>query len=186
MPIPGTWPPAPTTDELTIAGLSSDGRHVRGWVKVPAGAVWRPEDLMWLPPSAAKSTDLDRAGEIVDVTLDPGETMAWVTAELNKRERYLELLRSKVRSGAMRLTSFLAKASAAMKAASDLQAMIDATGRRVPDDGQIKAIAIAAAERYASTGDMAAAMDAIHRAISASRKALPIDADTGLPIVGSS
>ena len=60
------WPPMPTEDELTTAGLSRDGQHVMGWVTPPADKVWTPNDgtLLWLPPSATKSTDLDAAGRI--------------------------------------------------------------------------------------------------------------------------
>lgn len=101
-----------TPEEMTVPRLSHNGQCVEGWVMAPAGQVWQPEggDLLWLPPSATKSTDVDRAGSIVDVgPLTPDEKMAWVTAELNKHERYLEMIRNKVRSGAVRLTSFLAK-----------------------------------------------------------------------------
>jgi hypothetical protein len=73
MPIPGTWPPAPTTDEVTVAGLSPDGKHVRGWVKLPAGAVWKPEDWFGFLPAPRRPPDLDRLGEIVDVTPDSGD-----------------------------------------------------------------------------------------------------------------
>lgn len=103
------WPPMATEDELTTAELSSDGKHVKGWVMVPEGTVWKPEDLLWLPPSATKSTDLDAAGRIVDVVPDAGEIKAFVTAELAKHERYLDLLRAKVRAGGIKLTAFLAK-----------------------------------------------------------------------------
>ena len=101
------WPPMPTEEELTVPRLSSDGQHVEGWVRKPDG-VWRPEDLLWLPPSATKSTDIDRAGAIVDVLEGPGD-YDWVTAQLNKRERYLDMIRAKVRAGAVRLTAALAK-----------------------------------------------------------------------------
>jgi hypothetical protein len=48
----------------------------------------------------------------------------------------------------------------------------------------IWAIAQAASKRYAETGDMAAAMDAIFTAVRGqTRKGLKIDRDTGLPVV---
>ena len=82
--------------------------HVEGWCRPPADDVWQPSDLLWLPPSATKSTDIDGVGRIVDVNDFDGVTPhAWVTAELNKRERYLEFIRE--RAGAYRLTAQLAK-----------------------------------------------------------------------------
>lgn len=102
------FPPLPTEDQLTTAALTRDGMHVQGWVRTPAGAVWRPEDLLWLPPSATKASDIDRAGRIVDVTLAPDE-MAFVTAEIAKHDKYLDVIRAKVRAGAIKLTGFLAK-----------------------------------------------------------------------------
>lgn len=110
--VPGISTLRYTDEEMSVPRLSADGKHVEGWVFRPAGKVWAPHDrdpLLWLPPSATKSSDIDQAGSIVDVTWDVGELKAWVTAEVNKHERYLDLLRSKVRSGTMRLTSFLAK-----------------------------------------------------------------------------
>ena len=100
-----------TPEEMTVPRLSHNGQCVEGWVMAPTENPWQPKggDLLWLPPTATKSTDVDRAGDIVDVTWDVGEQMAFVTAELNKHERYLEMIRNKVRSGAVRLTSFLAK-----------------------------------------------------------------------------
>jgi hypothetical protein len=94
-------------EEMTVPRLSSDGMTVEGWVSKPDGP-WQPEDLLWVPPTATKSTDIDRAGSIVDVIEGPGD-YDWVTAQLNKRERYLDAIRAKVRAGAYRLTAQLAK-----------------------------------------------------------------------------
>lgn len=93
--------------EMTVPRLSSDGWHVEGWVKHPEGP-WSPEDLLWLPPSATKSTDIDRAGEIVDVIEGIGD-YDWVTAQINKHDRYVDAIRDKVRAGAVRMTAALAK-----------------------------------------------------------------------------
>jgi hypothetical protein len=171
--VAGIAGPLYTPEEMTIPRLSHNGECVEGWVIVPTDKAWRPQDgdLLWRPPTATKSTDIDRAGSIVDVgPWTPGEDMAWVTAELAKREKYLDYIRSKVRSGAIRLTSFLAKflgmdfddgvelaprqpfsggPVAAMKAAADLERMISRTG---PDEARVRAIAAAAAMTYAETG----------------------------------
>ena len=101
------YPPMATEDELTTAGLSADGKHVKSWVRRPEGGVWKPHDLLWLPPTATKSSDIDQAGVIVDVT--QGIDLDFVTAELNKRERYLDMIRERVRAGTYRLTAALAK-----------------------------------------------------------------------------
>jgi len=55
-----------------------------------------------------KSTDIDGIGQIVDVRDGIG-MHSWVTAQLNRREKYLDLIRAKVRAGALRLTAQLAK-----------------------------------------------------------------------------
>jgi hypothetical protein len=101
------WPPLPTAEQLSIAGLSRDGQYLSGWVKTPAGKVWEPEDLIWSPPSARKASDLDRAGTVVDV-VEMGDD-AFITAELAKREKYLDALRQRVRSGSLKLTAWLAQ-----------------------------------------------------------------------------
>ena len=106
------WPPMPTEDELTIPRLSHNGQCVEGWVMAPAGKLWQPHDrdpLLWRPPNAVKSTDVDQAGSLTDVTWDIDETKAFVTAEIAKHNKYLDVLRSKVRSGTLKLTAFLAK-----------------------------------------------------------------------------
>jgi hypothetical protein len=94
---------------MTTPRLTSDGMHIEGWVRPPADGVWRPSDLLWLPPSATKSTDIDGIGRIVDVKDFEIGDCDWVTAQLNKRERYLESIRAKVRAGAFRLTAALAR-----------------------------------------------------------------------------
>lgn len=105
---PAVWPPRPTWEQLEVAGLSSDGWTVKGWIKVPSG-VWEPDegDVLWHPPNAAKSTDVDRAGSIADVVI-MGDT-AWLTSQLDKRNRYIDHIREQIRSGAMKLNAILAK-----------------------------------------------------------------------------
>lgn len=100
------WPPMPTDDEMSVAQLSRDGAHVAGWVKIP-DKVWRPQegDLLWRPPGA-KATDIDSAGTIVDV-VELGEK-AWITAQLQKRAQYLDVIKARVRSGALKLTAAVA------------------------------------------------------------------------------
>jgi len=159
MTIPTTWPPRVSEDALTTAGLSSDGMTVRGWVRKPAG-VWKPADLLWLPPTAVKSTDVDQAGTILDVTEGPGDH-DWVTAQLNRRERYLDLIRAKVRAGAFRMTAALAK------------------WLGLDEDG---------AELVERTGPLAygKSYEEARRAVATGRSlaGFPIDRDTGLPIIG--
>ena len=105
---PAVWPPPPTEDVLTTAGLSDNGQLVQGWVRLPTAKVWAPKDgdLLWLPPSATKATDIDRAGSVVEVQ-ELGD-IAWVQAQLDKREKYLDYIKAKVRAGAYRLTAALA------------------------------------------------------------------------------
>lgn len=210
--IRGIAGPIYSDEEMTVPRLSYNGTIIEGWVKAPADKARQPQDgdLLWLPPSATKSTDVDRAGSIVEVgPWTPGEDMAWVQAQLDKRERYLDLLRDEVRAGTLRLTAALAKmlglafgdgaeltpltapalgaTLGTYKAATDarvdyerLEAMIRATGPERPTLN-VKAIANAAAMRYVETGDLEAAMDGIFRA---GRGRSAIDPDTGLPIVG--
>ena len=155
-----------TDEEVSVPRLSADGKHVEGWVFRPAGKVWEPHDrdpLLWLPPSATKSTDIDQAGSLVDVTWDLDETKAWVMAELNKRERYLDLLRSKVRSGAARLDAFLAKM----------------LGMAFDEDG------VELTPRVGTGTEAYRSMTATVKAIEEGRRVagLPTDPDTGLAVV---
>lgn len=105
---PAVWPPPPSEEVMTVPRLSKDGDHVEGWVRPPGDGVWKPSDLLWQPPNATKSTDIDGIGRIVDV-IDYEMDYAWVTAQLNRRQKYLDLIREKVRIGAYRLTAQLAK-----------------------------------------------------------------------------
>lgn len=167
-----------TPEERSVAGLTSDGQHLQAWVQVPEGQVWRPTDgtLIWHPPNAVKATDTAGIGRVVDVV--DFETEAFVTAELAKHERYLELIRNKVRSGALKLTAFLASwlgmpfdqdgvelrpfvsqfgregVSGATKAASDLEAAIvgTSTASGPHADPELKAIALEAVKRYVAAG----------------------------------
>lgn len=100
------WPPIATDAELAVASLSADGQTIKGWVKPPAGHVWRPDDLLWSPPGA-KAGDLDQAGSVVDV-VELGER-AWVTAQLAKRQKYMDAIRALVKAGRMILSPALAK-----------------------------------------------------------------------------
>ncbi len=109
----GVWPPRiqsippgqPILGEH-LYGAKGKGLIV-GWVKPPADGAWTPEDLIWTPPGTKA---LDLAGEIVDAqkfaTVD---THLWVTSQLRLRDKYLELMRQKVLSGAMKLDAALAK-----------------------------------------------------------------------------
>ena len=141
------WPPPPTEEQLTVPRLTKDGQHVEGWVRRPIGKAWQPSDLLWLPPSATKSTDIDGIGRIVDVKDFGGIGVHdWVTAELNKRERYLEMIREKVRAGAYRLTAQLAK-FLGMPFDEDAAELIPRTGALAYGDG------LAAAKSLRETAD---------------------------------
>ncbi len=150
--IPTVWPPRPTEEQLTIPRLSADGQHVEGWCR-------KPHDLLWLPPTATKSTDTDIAGQIVDVLEGPGDH-DWIVAQLGKRERYLDLIRAKVRAGAFRMTAQLAK-----------WLSLDEGAELVPRTGPIA---------YGKSYEEA------RRAVAEGRRLAgwPIDPDTGLPIIG--
>ncbi len=160
MTIPTVWPPRPTEDVLTTAGLSSDGMTVKGWVRKPTDGIWKPHDLLWLPPSATKSSDIDEAGVIVEVLEGPGDH-DWIVAQLNKRETYLDILRERVRSGAMRLTAALAKMLGLAEDGAEL----------VPRTGPIA---------YGKSYEDARRAVATGRSLAG----FPIDRDTGLPIIG--
>ena len=70
------------------------------------------------------------------------------------------------------------------RASEDEATKAVAEGRRLagmPDDARVKAIAHAAAKRFAETGDMPGAVGGILEAIRA--KSAPIDPDTGLPVI---
>jgi len=110
--VTGHWPPRISD---VPAGVPVLGEHlygprgkglVLGWVQPPADGTWSPADLLWTPPG---SRSLDRLGEIVDAVVYPGTPSAWVTAQLAKRDQYLELLRSRVLAGSMKLTASLAR-----------------------------------------------------------------------------
>jgi len=92
-----------TEEQMTVPRLSADGLTVEGWVKRPSGA-WTPADLLWSPPNAVKASDVDGIGRIVDVTEGLSD-YDWVTAQLNRREKYLDLIRAKIRAGAYRMTA---------------------------------------------------------------------------------
>ena len=107
---PAIWPPPPSEEQLTVPRLTKDGLHIEGWCRRPTDRVWKPSDLLWLPPRATKSTDIDGIGRIVDVEDFGGIGMHdWVTAQLNKRGKYMEYVRDRVRAGTYRLTAALAK-----------------------------------------------------------------------------
>lgn len=106
---PTVWPSIPTDERLTTPALSRDGQHVYGWVRRPDGP-WRPADLLWLPPTATKSTDVDEAGRIVDVEeFDLVPDHAWITAQLSRRQRYLDRIREHVRTGKAQLSPVIAR-----------------------------------------------------------------------------
>jgi len=161
MTIPTVWPPRPTEEQLTVPRLSRDGQHVEGWCRKPADGIWKPADLLWMPPGATKSSDIDRAGVVLDVLEGPGDH-DWIVAQLNKRERFLDLLRERVRSGAMRLTAALAKMLGLDADAAEL--VQRSTGTIAFDKSEEARRAVEIGRRLAG--------------------AWPIDRDTGLPVVG--
>lgn len=160
------YPPMATEDELTTAALSADGKHVKSWVRRPEGGVWKPHDLLWLPPTATKSTDIDRAGTIVDVTEGPGD-FDWITAQINKREKYLDMIRAKVKAGAYRLTAALAKF---------LDMPFDEDGAQLVPRSGLGTFA------YGKSATAKALYDEGRRLIA--KAGYPIDPDTGLPDIG--
>ena len=110
--VTGHWPPRITDLPVGVPVLGeSVGLHrgtLVGWTNRPESA-WRPDDgdLLWTPP-ATKS--LDAAGEIVDVkTFENLPGRSWVTAQLGKRDRWLEVIRQRVKAGTYRLTPAMAK-----------------------------------------------------------------------------
>lgn len=90
-----------------IIGSAGKGL-VMGWVRPPADGLWKPRDLVWTSPGT-KAMDL--AGEIVEAKTFPDfmEGHAWVTAQLKKRDRYLEVIRERVLDGSMEHTAAIAK-----------------------------------------------------------------------------
>ncbi len=115
---------------------------------------------MWLPPSATKSTDIDEVGRVVDVLEGPGGH-DWVTAQLGRRQKYLDILRAKVRAGAFRMTAALAKMLG-----------LDEDGAELVQRGPIA---------YGKSS-----YEEARRAVAEGRRLAgwPIDPDTGLPIIG--
>jgi len=108
----GVWPPRiqsippgqPVLGEQ-LYGAKGKGLIV-GWVKPPADGAWTPESLIWTPPGTKA---LDLAGEIVDAEKFASvDTHLWVTSQLRLRDKYLELLRRRVRAGTMKLDAALA------------------------------------------------------------------------------
>ena len=115
------------------------------------------------PPTATKSTDVDGIGQIVDVNdFDGPGVHSWVTAQLNRREKYLDLIRAKVRAGAFRLTAELAK-MLGMAFDGDAAELVPRTGT-----GTVAYRAATAKSLVEEGGRLAG---------------LPVDRDTGLPIV---
>lgn len=190
-----------TEDQLTVPRLSHNGEIIEGWCRPPASGVWSPSELLWSPDTATKASDFDPIARIVDVSDSLGD-LAWVQAQTDKRAKYLERIRELVRAGKYRLTAGMAKllgwdedeaelvprtgtGTLVYSKAATVE-MIE-EGRRMAglaaagaSDDRVKTIAAQAAKRYAETGDMAAAMDAIARAVRGAR----IDPDTGLPEIG--
>lgn len=105
--VTGHWPPRISDVPLGVPVL---GEHfglakgtVVGWSARPE-ALWTPEELLWTPPG---TKSLDLAGEIVDARSFSDRT--WVVAQLGKRDKYLDIIRQRVRAGVYRLTPALAK-----------------------------------------------------------------------------
>ncbi len=85
--------------------VTRDG-DIAGWTRAIPGAVWQPgADVLWQP---AGTKALDIAGKVAEVepTMAPEQ---WVRLQLDKRSRYLDIIREKVRAGVIALTPVLAK-----------------------------------------------------------------------------
>lgn len=195
-----------TDEQLATPGLFEDGT-LRGWVKRPS-AVWTPDDeLLYQPPDAVKSGDFERVGTVEEFEPHPfDEQWAWYQGQVRQANAYRERVLGLIRAGKVQLTSALrawlgldadalqdrtlgilerqrmtARAAVGTyKAATDLEAMIRATGPD-PSTVNVKAIASAAAERFAATGDLAGALEGIFRSVRG--QPAPLDADTGMPII---
>lgn len=104
--VTGHWPPIPTDAELSVAGLSADGKTVTGWIRLPS-PLWTPDqDVLYVPPGA-KALDYDKAAD-VDVFVPMGER-AWIRAQLDKRSRYLEFVKRRIVEGGYQLTAAMRK-----------------------------------------------------------------------------
>lgn len=181
----------------TARFLGADGEHkglIWSYVAHPERATWKADpDVLWTPPGAKSGPD--RVGEVVDMKeLDDNET--WVAAQLHKRDRYLDMIRAKVRAGMLRVSADFAKSlglDASLYGTSGpgtikSVALLDSSYRPMAvkslTEPDIKALADAGLRRFLETGDMAAAIGEIR---SGARRELqaanPIDPDTGLPIV---
>ena len=158
-------------EELAVAALTPDGKHVQAWVTTPPGEVWTPEggDLIWLPPSATKSTDVDGIGQVIDVVGDP-EVQAFVTAQLAVHAKYLDYLRDRIRRG-------LYKVSAAFRRQLG---MLDEDGAELAPRTGTGTLA------YKSIDAGRLVVDARRLVADGRRMAgLPIDRDTGLADPGA-
>jgi len=208
---PAIWPRW-TSEELVTAGLFEDGM-LRGWVKRPT-ELWTPTDeLLYQPPDAVKSGDFDRIGSVESFDPHPfDDSLAWVESQIRKADAYRERILGLVKAGKMQLTAALRAflgldddeehdrslgilergRSGALVAAKTAQQLADverivAEGKRLAgmqDEGRVKAIAHAAADRFAATGDMSAALDYMFKAVRSG--AAPIDPEMGLPILPGS
>ncbi len=123
-----------------------------------------------------------------------GEERAFVTSQIAKHNRYLDMIRERIRHGTLKLTAALAKmlglpfndgvelvplkAIPATYSKSATVKMIE-EGRAMAGlpESRVKTIAQSAAEQYARTGDMDAAM----RSIAAAVRGTGTDPDTRLP-----
>lgn len=156
-------------EELAVAGLTPDGKHVQAWVTTPPGEVWTPQggDLIWLPPSATKSTDVDGIGQVVDVVGDP-EVQAFVTAQLAVHAKYIDYLRDRIRRG-------LYKVSAAFRRQLGLD-----------DDGaELAPSTVTGTAAYKSAGADRLVIDARRLVAEGRGMAGVIDPDTGLADLGA-
>ena len=77
-----------------------------GWVNGPSG-VYKPEELLWTPPG---TKPIDLAGTVGDAQKIPtGDGRLWLTSQLSRHDRYLEVIRTKVIDGSYQLTATLAR-----------------------------------------------------------------------------
>ena len=108
--VTGVWPPRIDMVPKGVPVLGEtmgykDRNLLMGWVQTPADN-WEPEELIWRPPG---TKSLDGAGVVVDARAFAGSPDQWVIAQLDRRSRYLDLVKRMVLDGSLSLTASLAK-----------------------------------------------------------------------------
>lgn len=87
------------------AMLMADGVTVVGYVPRPDDG-WEPSDLIWTPPGVKMGPA--EIGQVQDVW-SGGSTFDWVRTQLDKRSRWVEMLRQRVLGGSLKLNPLTAK-----------------------------------------------------------------------------